>query len=41
MKGTAPEYILAVESSCDESAVALVQNGREVIAERVARGRRS
>ena len=36
MKGTAPEYILAVESSCDESAVALVQNGREVIAERVA-----
>ncbi|MEI7604736.1 MAG: tRNA (adenosine(37)-N6)-threonylcarbamoyltransferase complex transferase subunit TsaD [Chloroflexota bacterium] len=36
MSGTAPEYILAVESSCDESAVALVQNGREVIAERVA-----
>jgi N6-L-threonylcarbamoyladenine synthase len=28
--------ILAVESSCDESAVALVREGGEVVAERVA-----
>jgi len=28
--------LLAIESSCDESAVALVRGGREVLAERVA-----
>lgn len=31
-----PRLILAVESSCDESAVALVRDGRSVLAERVA-----
>jgi N6-L-threonylcarbamoyladenine synthase len=31
-----PRLILAVESSCDESAVALVREGGEVLAERVA-----
>ena len=31
-----PQLILAVESSCDESAVALVREGGEVLAERVA-----
>ena len=33
---TAPRLILAVESSCDDSAVALVREGGEVLVERVA-----